>query len=312
MKNDLRRVLYVLRHLRAGVSRIGQPYCACELLEPGGMIWSAYWWQRFPHPGLWPDGIEVLATVRPRRLGERWLLDIESLGVAALGVSSCGVDLPFPGWLLPLTTQPRLLRELWAQILFLRDPWLRRFNQRILHDPDISVRWVEIPASQRHHHAEPAGLLRHSVEAVRLLSKSPQMSQQEWEIARTALLWHDVGKILAYQGQPRRHAEGFLVQHELATVEVLAPHLAWLRQHAPDLVTALKLHWHTPYRGRPLMPGRILVEACDRTSAALDSREQVFRGEPEWRQLGQMEGPGPMTRYWRLRTPVPLLEIDSP
>ncbi len=304
MNNELRREKFLLRDLRVGISRIGQPFSACRLCEPEGTAWPAYWWQKFPYPTIWPDEMEVMATVRPRQLGNRWLFDIVTMNVAALELSPkthAMPDLPFPKWLLPLTPRPVLLRELWAQICLIRNPWLRLFNQRILHDPDVSLRWVSVPASQRHHHAEPAGLLRHSVEAIRLLSKSPQMSQQEWEIARTALLWHDVGKIMAYRGSSRRLAEEFLTRHEIAIVEVLALHLAWLRQVAPELVTALKLHWYPPQQGRPLMPGRILVEACDRTSAALDSRQQVFSGQPAWRQYGQREGSGPIERFWRLR-----------
>ncbi|MGE0048859.1 MAG: TraI domain-containing protein [Acidithiobacillus sp.] len=304
MNSDLRREHYLLQKLREGTSRWGQIYTACELTDREGRVWPAYWWQPFPHPILWPDGIEVLATVQPRLLGERWLLDIVTMDVATLADSALRQptqSLPFPKWLLSRTSQPRYLRELWAQITILQDPWLRLLNQRILHDPDISVRWVTVPASRDHHHAEPAGLLRHSVEAVRLLSKSPQLSQQEWEVARTALLWHDVGKILALSRTSRRSHEQALVAHELATTEVLASHLAWLRQHAPDLVTALKLHWYAPRRGRPLMPGHIFVEACDRLSAALDSREQAFQAQPDWRQFGTLEGAGPATRFWRLR-----------
>ncbi|MEY2342917.1 TraI domain-containing protein [Acidithiobacillus sp. IBUN Pt1247-S3] len=304
MSMELRRETFVLQKLRQSTSRFGQPYTVCELHDSAGQVWPAYAWQRFPHPTLWPDGVEVLATVQERSFGTRQVLDVLAMDLAALSDSVQGKtqpQLPFPEWLVSQATQPRLLRELWVQITLMDDPWLCHFNQRILHDPDISLRWVTIPASRTHHHAEASGLLRHSLEAFRLLSKSPQMSLLEWDIARTALLWHDVGKILTYPGGTRRAAEGFLVPHETATAEVLAWHLAWLRQRAPDLVTALKLHWYPPRHGRPLMPGQIFVEACDRVSAALDSRQQAFQEEPAWRQIGTVEGPGPASRFWRLR-----------
>lgn len=306
MTPQLRRKRFLLRGLRTGTSRTGQAFTACELAEiDSGVRWPAYWWQRFPYPTRWPDGVEVLATVRPRQLGGRWLLDILAMEVAALATSvpcASATQFPFPRWLLPLTAYPVLLRQLWVQVAMMQHPLLRGLNQRILHDPDISVRWVQIAASRSHHHAEPSGLLRHSVEAMSLLPKSSQLTTLEWEIARTAVLWHDVGKILSFAGESRRFpAEGYLTEHEVATTEVLAPHLAWLRQRAPDLVTALKLHWNPPRHGRPLMPGRVLVEACDQASAALNSRKQAFHGQPEWRQLGQLEGPGPATRFWRLR-----------
>lgn len=306
MNHPLHRDRFVLRGLRVETCRTGQPFTACKLsLASSGASWPAYWWQRFPYSTIWPDGVEVVATVRPRRRNDCWVLDVLDLEVAALATSvpdPVSRQLPFPQWLLPTTEQPLLLRQLWAQLSMMQDPWLRALNQRILHDPDISVRWVRVPASRSHHHAEPSGLLRHSVEAMNLVPQSAQLSPQEWEIARTAVLWHDVGKILAYPGLARRGpAEGELSGHEMAITEVLAAHLAWLRQRAPELVTALKLHWYPPRYGRPLMPGRILVEACDRVSAALDSREQVFLGQPDWRQWGQLEGPGPVTRFWRLR-----------
>jgi 3'-5' exoribonuclease len=304
MNKELWREEFVLQKLRSATSRFGQPFTVCALQDTSEQVWTAYWWQQFPHPILWPDGIEVIATVRDRRFGDRRVLDVTTMELTALSDSVPGGTLdsiPFPQWLLPQTSAPCLLRELWAQIGLVENPWVRLFNQRILHDPDISLRWVSIPASRDHHHAESAGLLRHSLEALRLLSKSPQMSQLEWDIARTAILWHDVGKILSFSAGERRGVEGYLVPHETATSEILAPHLVWLRQRAPDLVTALKLHWYPPRHGRPLMPGQLLVEACDRMSAALDSREQAFQQQPAWRQFGRLDGSGPASRFWRLR-----------
>lgn len=303
MSEALRREQFILQTLRQTTSRFGQPYTVCALQDATGEICAAYWWQRFPHPVPWPDGVEVVATVRERLFRDRRVLDILTLDLAALAnsmPSGSQPSLALPQWLLLNTPAPILLRELWAQIGLVENPWLRLFSQRILHDPDISLRWVSIPASREHHHAEPAGLLRHSLEALRLLGKSPRMTHLEWDIARTALLWHDVGKILCCSARERKGAEGTLVPHETATTEVLAPHLAWLRQRSPDLVTALKLHWYRPRHGRPLMPGQLLVEACDRMSAALDSREQAFEQQPAWRQFGRLEGAGPVSRFWRL------------
>ncbi|WP_215842602.1 HD domain-containing protein [Acidithiobacillus montserratensis] len=293
---------FILSQLQRRTSRYGQPFCACYLTSPEGRQWMAYWWQAFPYRNHWPDGVEVYASVRPRRMGRAWILDIIDLQVAALVevFPQKDVQSTLPGWLLEKAVYPTLLRELWAQIHMFSSTPLRSFNQRILHDPEISLFWVTIPASHAHHHAEAGGLLRHSVEALRLLSWAEAMTLLEWEVARTAVLWHDVGKILGYDAQGQRTMEGWTTAHEEATSEVLATHLAWLRRQSPELVTALKIHWsgRTP---RPLMPGRILVESCDRMSAALDSRRLAFAQQPAQRQFAQLSGPGPATRFWRLR-----------
>lgn len=292
--------VFCLSHLRQRTSRYGQPFCSCRLTTAEGRYWSAYWWRAFPYRSIWPDGVEVRASVHPRRMGQKWILDIMALQLsdpADKGSQNQDV-LVLPSWLLSSTPYPRLFRELWAQIHLFTSNTLREFNYRILHDPDISVSWVRIPASHAHHHAEAGGLLRHSVEAMRLLARVESMSLLEWEIARTALLWHDVGKILGYDQNGRRTMEGWTSAHDDATLEVLAPHLGWLRQRAPDLVSALKIHWSSRST-RPLMPGRILVEACDRMSAALDSRQQAFTDQSPRQQFAHLPGPGPSTRFWR-------------
>ncbi len=291
---------FVLSRLQQRTSRFGEAFCSCRLTTPGGRHWTAYWWQAFPFRSSWPDGVEVSASVRPRRLGQEWVLDIMDLRL----VSFTDSDLhsramsSLPNWLLSETPYPVHLRELWAHIQLMTNASLRCFSQRILLDPEISLFWIKIPASQSHHHAEKGGLLRHSVEALRLLTRIESMTLLEWEIARTALLWHDVGKVLGYDQNGKRSMEGWTVAHEEATTEVLASHLAWLRRQNPDLVAALKIHWSSR-TSRPLMPGRIQVDVCDRMSAALDSRQQAFTAQPPHRQFACLSGPGPASRFWR-------------
>ncbi len=70
------------------------------------------------------------------------------------------------------------------------------------------------------------------------------------------------------------------------------------RKHPAEVSTT---DLYAPRHGRPLMPGHIFVETCDRLSAALDSREQAFQAQPDWRQFGTLEGAGPATRFWRWR-----------
>lgn len=294
---------FVLSNLQRRTSRYGQPFCSCCLTTPEGRQWTAYWWQPFPYRSNWPDGVEVYASVRPRRMGQTWVLDIFDLQPTALvePFPQNGTTFCLPSWLMQKTVYPVLLRELWAQIQMISSTPLRVFNQRILLDPEISLFWIMIPASHAHHHAETGGLLRHSVEALRLLSRTESMTLLEWEIARTAILWHDVGKIIGYDANGQRNMEGWTSAHEEATAEVLAMHLARLRRQSPELVTALKIHW-SGRTSRPLMPGRLWVESCDRMSAAMDSRRLAFEQQPAKNQFAQLPGPGPTTRFWRLQS----------
>ncbi|RME45695.1 MAG: HD domain-containing protein, partial [Chloroflexi bacterium] len=267
---------------------------------------TAYFWRANVGPYSLPKDLEVVVDASPRYWNGEVIWDIDGIEPARLSrrVQLSGGLSVLPRWLLKLASHPETVRRLWAHLHLLQNRCLREFALRVFQDPDLAVPFVISPASRDHHHQEPGGLLQHSLECMIQLPKIAGLAQDEWEVARIAVLFHDIGKIHMAYGQTRGSAEGVLSRHDDATLEVLAPHLAWLRAQDADLLAALKHHllWH-PRLGRPWMPGVLLVRCLDQISAALDARRRAFGDRPRKTQYARLAVRGPENRFWRLASP---------
>lgn len=117
------------------------------------------------------------------------------------------------------------------------------FLRHVLLDHEIGVPFLRCRASVSHHHAFVGGLLVHSTE---MLDEAFGVTQRtlpndKWSpcVAQVGYLLHDLGKLKSV-GELRRPRYAFAIPHELATIEMLAPHLAWLEQRDIRLAMALR------------------------------------------------------------------------
>lgn len=146
---------------------------------------------------------------------------------------------------------------------------LRQFVLRIFNDPSIFEKFISVPGSINHHHAYNGGLLVHSVETSWQVFNNQQIPQKERYLGAVIALLHDVGKIWTYSGKTRTEL-GLYVNHELLSLEVLAPHLKWLDSIDSQLSSAIRysLTWKKKsYDSIPKLDLIEIVRAADRVSA---------------------------------------------
>ncbi|ORJ60291.1 hypothetical protein B5V00_08550 [Geothermobacter hydrogeniphilus] len=161
-----------------------------------------------------------------------------------------------------------------AWVARLSIPALRQFVLNVLGDDSLAFLFVSVPASLKHHHNHPSGLLQHSLECVQLVSHFRQFSREQLELGMVAALFHDIGKVLTLTREMQRTSLGRTVDHDKLTLEVLAPHLQWLDRQWPQAGTDLRylLTWGKG-RGDGTIPRLTVAEAvrtADRISAGLD------------------------------------------
>lgn len=164
----------------------------------------------------------------------------------------------------------------------LPDP-LDGFLRQVLLDPGIGIPLLRCRASVNHHHAYIGGLLVHCTEYLDLAAEHARraLPADAWapHVARLGYLLHDIGKLRSV-GESRRGQYGLVAPHELLTIEILAPHLAWLDRRSPDLAAGLRhvlAYLATPYGVRRVPDYFVaeIVTTLDHWSAATYSRRDL-------------------------------------
>jgi len=175
-------------------------------------------------------------------------------------------------------------RLLW-QLAGLKTAPVRGLLAAVLADPAIGPGWVRLPGSVRHHHAEPGGLLAHSVEMAGWAAHlGPQvLPESEQDLAVAAAQCHDLGKVQTLSSSFRLTALGRWVRHETVTLQLLAPHLAVLQAEWPQGAAALThaLSWF-PTQDEPLprLPLVVLLRQLDQLSTVNWLRTRAFAAVP--------------------------------
>jgi len=164
----------------------------------------------------------------------------------------------------------------------LPDP-LDGFLRRVLLDPAVGLPFLRCRASVAHHHAFVGGLLVHSTE---MLDQAYEMThrilpEDAWSpfLAQLGYLLHDIGKLRTV-GELRRPRYALVVRHEFVSLEMLAPHLAWLEQRNSELAMALRYlfaHLATPAAARkvPEHAAAEVVVTLDQWSAAAHNHRDL-------------------------------------
>nr|WP_320050061.1 HD domain-containing protein [uncultured Desulfuromonas sp.] len=174
-----------------------------------------------------------------------------------------------------LCPQPWLLSYLESAVERITIAPLRTFVNSVLADDSIAFPYIACPASLKHHHNYPGGLLAHSLECFQMVEKHYHFPRQDYELGLVSALFHDIGKILTMTHTMKRTTIGATTEHEKLTFEVLAPYLQNLADNWPAGEKQLRylLSWKLKRR-IPRYNMADLVACCDRISAGADMQKK--------------------------------------
>ena len=289
-----------------GVFRVCQPhwrktqkgadFMVTNLVDvTGGM--TAYGWEGKydgPRDLIDLERVEIVAT--SRTFNGATICDIMSM-------ERSGGGNPFD--LIPCTFM--LNRDLVPRLSEIIDnleiPAIRAFVGAVMNDDKLFLPFLQVPASGRHHHSEPTGLLRHSVECATMVAKMLELHGHERDLAIVAALLHDIGKIKCFDSSGKRTVSGYVLDHDTLTLELLAPHLAGLDEALPDGGVALRylLIWRSGKRklSVPLLTVAEAIACADRLSSGFDREQQIFNDAPDWRRFVKISY---NSLHWRPRS----------
>lgn len=174
----------------------------------------------------------------------------------------------------------------------------------VLDNDSIGLPFIRLPASLKHHHCHPGGLLKHSLECASIVAQHEIFGETTRELGIVAALFHDIGKVRTFRDGMRRSKEGYVVDHDAITLEILAAPMAKLESIWSDGATALRYLWtwnHGNGHTLPLMPVALAVQAADRISAGNNAEEQAFAAQESSHCFATLDCNGRKNRFWRPR-----------
>jgi hypothetical protein len=161
---------------------------------------------------------------------------------------------------------------------------LKRFMNDVLSLTDYMKTFVSLPASKRHHHSFPGGLLSHSIECALLTYQTVRslssVSENEAQVAMVSALLHDFGKIKTL-GMENHTSIGRLIDHEQLTLMLLAVPLNELSGRWPQGADTLQylLQWKEKMGVCRFVSGNA-IKMADRLSTSASLRSMAFDNKP--------------------------------
>jgi 3'-5' exoribonuclease len=248
----------------------------------------------------------IVVYGKVRQFDRRWIIDIFDTQPLTY-FDENGLELIPQRWYVQAKSAGRL--ESLTQQIHTRA--LNSFLHDVLADDNLVRDFLQLPASYRHHHAWPGGLLVHSLECAEMVAAVPGFRGAERELGIVAALLHDIGKVRTQGDKPLRWQQRLLLHHELFTFEVLASHLSRLDRRWPEGGMALRylLSWKTGINRAsiPAMTMAELIQSADRISAGLDRDEEAFGQAPKDQSLVTRNG----VRRWRTPEPEEILVMPN-
>ncbi|HFD86929.1 MAG TPA: HD domain-containing protein [Gammaproteobacteria bacterium] len=183
---------------------------------------------------------------------------------------------------------PGDLVQLVHQVASIRHPSLQGLMHALLGNAQRAWAYLRAPASLNHHHNEPGGLLRHSLEVVdHLMGLWPGNAPAlERDLLITAGLLHDIGKTWVYRRTEGYTDLGQVLHHDALTLEILGPYLGNID---PTLANTLR---HLLCRSErashyPRSALKAALQQADALSAEHYCQRQAFEGLPSYRYRGR-------------------------
>ena len=237
---------------------------------------------------VWAD----LQAWRHREGVQFSLIDIAKATADDVGVTST---------LLPLSRTPTLaILARGALVRFhrgLRNLHLRRFLSELILDPHIFVPLLCVPASHKHHHAYPGGLLVHSTDMLDecanfMRSRMPD-GPDAAEVTQVGYLLHDLGKVVTHRGgtdavtRARRHQD--------VTLELVAPYieqLSWSDERCADRLAQILEHCakSASQRSFNVFPGAHIVTTFDGMSVGFERKAAANDSVVDFARRGLTHG----------------------
>jgi len=176
--------------------------------------------------------------------------------------------------ILPYTRKMTALAKQFRDMLTTASAQTLNFVREVLSDDGVARGLMLNPASRTFHHTERGGLLRHAMETAQIASGTPDLCDEEREIAFLGAFLHDIGKSLTLNRAGFHTPTGALVRHESLTLEICARALRKLAAVSRRLADELRHIWTAAYRGQyGIAPKTYLVNIirqADRLSARSD------------------------------------------
>ncbi len=183
---------------------------------------------------------------------------------------------------------PGDLVRLVHQVASIRHPSLQGLMNALLGDGQRAWAYLQMPASLNHHHNEPGGLLRHSLEVVDYLMGLWPMNSPalERDLLITAGLLHDIGKILVYRGTQGYTDLGQVLHHDALTLEILGPYLGNIDSTLANTLRHLLCRSDRASH-YPRSALKAALQQADALSAEQHYQQQAFEGLPSYRYRGR-------------------------
>jgi len=243
------------------ITQYQKPYLKYTLENAEGQV-NAFAWGETEVPNI--IGLEPIRVIgRIRRLDQTPVIDI-------IETESRWLEGPESGTrLLPRSRcfTPEALDRLIQVYESIQSSHLKQFCDDAFSELDLGIPFLQLPASGSHHHAEPGGLLLHSVEVAELVSTNHMLSDHDRDIGIVAAIFHDVGKIRTLSGKSKT---GLYIDHELLTLELLAVPLKYLEQKHSREADELRYCWTSripPMNQKLVTAAARALKAADQSSA---------------------------------------------
>ena len=138
---------------------------------------------------------------------------------------------------------PLAMIDMLSMIEQIAIPELKTFADTVLSQSNIGLRFIQCPASLRHHHSMRGGLLLHSCEVAGKFFVDASLSKFERDLGVVSGLFHDIGKTLTLTPDGTRTDLGYLVDHHHLTLEICSPALLMLARTQKELANRLRHNW---------------------------------------------------------------------
>jgi len=263
---------YTVADYESRIARNGHPYKRLVLENAFENIPANCWSGSYIGPESFNIGDIVRISARRKTLDFRELCDIQH----ATLIEPCGDDA-----LISIRRSKVPCHNDLTQLIKIArgigNVPLRNFVFDAFSNRRFALAFISIPASQRHHHNQAGGLLRHCLECVATVQDCVRQKEHR-DIVTVAALFHDAAKVLTMQSD-RKTPLGYMVDHDSLTLECLSIPLSRLDNSWPDAAIALRHIWtcksqrHWGFSARTYLAD--VVQLADRISAGAHAEKQA-------------------------------------